>query len=987
MSTIVHSRRGQPIATPVRGTEGPQPGFFETIGAGFRTAEDEQELTQAPRNAEAYQELLEALGELGVDTSQKGALYRDEASSIPGVLRRFRVIDRDAIYAEVLRQRGRDPSRFTELPATRDEYDQWIARRKSGRDKDQRTLERGGMVAALIGGVGSGMTDPYNIASMPAGAGQVSVLRTMLIEGLVGGTTEVANFGSTGRARERMGEDYTASDKAADVAVSAVASGVLGGAVRAAEVTAPKVTGAVGRTIDNSRAAMERMIADNWEKLPAAVRNRWAKGATIEDVDLPDLAEAIIGRGNMTKDQRAMVDAVRRDAEIDAINPFKPDMAGQSAHRTKLDDALAELLQPTTRQPRPFALPPRAIRDEGAPTGAAYYGSTGKSGRAALKSKIRGVESSGDDAARNPLSSATGRYQFTRGTWLRYYKRRFGSQGLTDDQIAAKRGDGRLQETLMDDLTADNAAFLRSIGEAESAGNLYLTHFAGTGGAKKLFAADPNARAADVLGADVARANPWMADYTAADVIQWAHRKMGEAAPRRAGSRAELADDGEYSRQLQAELDRLQAEEDAAQRARNESDGLDDAIARINSPWDDGAEPPDFTRLDDGADDIAPSPLRIDRASDGLSDREMALLPSVRAEVAGTAKLSDLDAMAKRLDATEEEVRHVMEKLAATERGLLVRRKDGSFRRAPSDKGPVDAFKFIARAGGMADNEGHDLGNIFSVQARGWGKEKGKGRRQAMLIPGAGPLVRQGGLSIDRVGELLHEAGYLRIDGDQRPTVADTLAYLEQGLMGKDGRQKLMPMGEPVGASDWVPPENFDDIRIHLSEWSHYNAPDLDGDDIEELTRLIARNGDLSEDAALDILTNRAIADALDDARFESGEYDETFAQYLDEYGADESGARFDADGRNAGEGGQGAAAGADEGFAEPIEYDGWDGDATTVADAQTASLIHDLDALAELSEGRFFYVDDAGEATSWAELRAELDQDALELQNMRNCL
>src|SRR3546814_10566301 len=53
--------------------------------------------------------------------------------------------------------------------------------------------------------------------------------------------------------------------------------------------------------------------------------------------------------------------------------------------------------------------------------------------REVVKAQIRQVESSGDDNAvpidpntGKLLSSAYGRYQFTEGTWKRYYVRRFG---------------------------------------------------------------------------------------------------------------------------------------------------------------------------------------------------------------------------------------------------------------------------------------------------------------------------------------------------------------------------------------------------------------------------------------------------------------------------------------------------------------------------------------------------------------------------------
>lgn len=147
--------------------------------------------------------------------------------------------------------------------------------------------------------------------------------------------------------------------------------------------------------------------------------------------------------------------------------------------------------------------------------------------RADFMAKVRGVESSGDDNARNPRSSATGRYQFTDGTWLATYKARFGNDGLSDQQILAKRTDGAVQEVLMRELTDQNEKSLRAANLPVTAGTLYLAHFAGEAGAKQLLTANPNASAASVLGEKVVNANPHLRGMKAKDVIAWADRKMG----------------------------------------------------------------------------------------------------------------------------------------------------------------------------------------------------------------------------------------------------------------------------------------------------------------------------------------------------------------------------------------------------------------------------------------------------------------------------
>lgn len=139
-----------------------------------------------------------------------------------------------------------------------------------------------------------------------------------------------------------------------------------------------------------------------------------------------------------------------------------------------------------------------------------------------FNNKARRAESGGNDRARNPRSSAEGRYQFTDDTWTETYLKVYGGKE-TDAQILSKKLDVRYQERLMQRLTADNRAALRKAGISTDDGNTYLAHFAGAGGAINLHRADPNASAESVLGRKVIKANPHLANMTAKDVISWAN--------------------------------------------------------------------------------------------------------------------------------------------------------------------------------------------------------------------------------------------------------------------------------------------------------------------------------------------------------------------------------------------------------------------------------------------------------------------------------
>jgi len=147
--------------------------------------------------------------------------------------------------------------------------------------------------------------------------------------------------------------------------------------------------------------------------------------------------------------------------------------------------------------------------------------------------KLVGVESGFDPMAKNPRSSAAGLGQFIDSTWLRYLKERH--PGLVDRvgerEALRLKFDPEMSKDAIDWYKRDNAAVLSSAGYEPSEGNLYLAHFLGGRGAKKILGADPNAPAARVLSEEVIKANPFLKKMTAADVVNWSNRKMGVAQP------------------------------------------------------------------------------------------------------------------------------------------------------------------------------------------------------------------------------------------------------------------------------------------------------------------------------------------------------------------------------------------------------------------------------------------------------------------------
>ncbi|AGT11476.1 M23 family metallopeptidase [Paracoccus aminophilus] len=145
-----------------------------------------------------------------------------------------------------------------------------------------------------------------------------------------------------------------------------------------------------------------------------------------------------------------------------------------------------------------------------------------------LISRIIHVESGGNVAAKNPLSTATGLGQFIEGTWLRMMStyRPDLVQSMDRGQLLDLRLEPALSRQMVRALAQENEAFLRARGHQITPGNLYLAHFLGPLGASQVLSADPEARVGDVMGQGVVSANPFLSGYTIADLRNWAARKM-----------------------------------------------------------------------------------------------------------------------------------------------------------------------------------------------------------------------------------------------------------------------------------------------------------------------------------------------------------------------------------------------------------------------------------------------------------------------------
>jgi len=161
----------------------------------------------------------------------------------------------------------------------------------------------------------------------------------------------------------------------------------------------------------------------------------------------------------------------------------------------------------------------------------AYMGGTASAAVDALVDRIIKVESAGVADARNPLSTATGLGQFIERTWLRMMEtyRPDLVASLSRAELLALRTEPEISREMTRNYARENEAYLRAAGHEITPGRLYLAHFLGRAGADRALTAAAEASVAEVMGARVVAANPFLSGKTIADLLAWSDRKMAGA--------------------------------------------------------------------------------------------------------------------------------------------------------------------------------------------------------------------------------------------------------------------------------------------------------------------------------------------------------------------------------------------------------------------------------------------------------------------------
>jgi hypothetical protein len=156
----------------------------------------------------------------------------------------------------------------------------------------------------------------------------------------------------------------------------------------------------------------------------------------------------------------------------------------------------------------------------------------------ALADLVITAESNGNPRDKNKKSSATGPAQFLDDTWLEMIDayRPALAAGHSQKELLALRRDPDLSREMTTHFMQRNAKILRKRNLPVTPGTLYLTHFAGVAGAIAILSGPENEPAATIMAkadasghltrAKLVAANPFLADFTVADIKHWADAKM-----------------------------------------------------------------------------------------------------------------------------------------------------------------------------------------------------------------------------------------------------------------------------------------------------------------------------------------------------------------------------------------------------------------------------------------------------------------------------
>jgi hypothetical protein len=135
--------------------------------------------------------------------------------------------------------------------------------------------------------------------------------------------------------------------------------------------------------------------------------------------------------------------------------------------------------------------------------------------------RLMQAESGGRDTIANPRSTAVGAFQFIAPTFIDIARRHFASEtaSLAPAAVLALRTNRAFARRAAEAFTRDNALHLTAAGVSPTWPHLRLAFFAGADGAVRIIKSTPDTPVRVILGPSIVAANPFLANYTAHDLV------------------------------------------------------------------------------------------------------------------------------------------------------------------------------------------------------------------------------------------------------------------------------------------------------------------------------------------------------------------------------------------------------------------------------------------------------------------------------------
>ena len=235
---------------------------------------------------------------------------------------------------------------------------------------------------------------------------------------------------------------------------------------------------------------LQRGVAKITNHLPNNLADRIGATAALGGIGLTlgsgpaMVAGGLYGAGKVAKSSTARKALGKTIDVVGAAAPAIGGIAGMSAQGMGGEPTRIEV---NPNQPNPYAQPPMSEREELELLRSQQQPTTtiieplSYNSESPIANRIKQAESAGDPNAKNPLSSASGLYQFTDSTWRSAVDKWGRSQGIK----YSDKANPQAQEILMQKLTADNSRILQAKGIEPTDGNIYFAHFMGAPAASK----------------------------------------------------------------------------------------------------------------------------------------------------------------------------------------------------------------------------------------------------------------------------------------------------------------------------------------------------------------------------------------------------------------------------------------------------------------------------------------------------------------------